>query len=142
MTSLAQAQAIADGVFRKAAAEGAAPLTCAVLDAGGHLVLLLRQDGSSILRPEIATGKAFGALGMGISSRALAEVAEQRPNFFNSIAVASGGRAIPAAGGVLVRDGGMLIGAVGVTGDASDVDEACAIAGVRAAGLDPEPAGS
>jgi uncharacterized protein GlcG (DUF336 family) len=139
VTTLAQAETIAAGIMREAVALNAAPLTVAVLDAGGHVVLLHRQDGSSILRPQIATGKAYGALGLGISSRAIAQGAESRPHFFGALATASEGRVIPAPGGVLIRENGALIGAVGVTGDNSDVDEACAIAGVRAAGLDPEP---
>lgn len=139
MITLAQAEQIAAGALRHAATVGAAPLTVAVLDTGGHLVLLHRQDGSGILRPQVATGKAYGALGLGTSSRSIAEGAQQRPQFFGALASAAEGRVIPAPGGVLIRQGGALVGAVGITGDTSDVDEACAIAGVRAAGLDPEP---
>ncbi|MHA1536787.1 MAG: GlcG/HbpS family heme-binding protein [Alphaproteobacteria bacterium] len=116
-------------------------LTVAVLDPGGHLVAFKREDGSSILRPEIAIGKAWGALGMGMSSRAIQDKLGARPVFLNAISTASGGRLIPVPGGVLVRgEGGEIIGAVGVTGDTSDADEYCAIAGIKAAGLAADPA--
>lgn len=108
----------------------------AVLDAGGHLVAFKREDESSILRPEIAMGKAWGALGMGVASRKLADVAADRPAFMNAIVVASGGRLVPVPGGVLVRDSaGQIIGEVGISGDSSDQDEECAVAGIEAAGL-------
>jgi uncharacterized protein GlcG (DUF336 family) len=140
--TLDQARRLADATLERGAAIGAAPLTVAVLDAGGHLVALYRQDGSGIARPQIAIGKAWGALGLGVSSRAIAVTAESRPTFVNALAVASDGRAVPAAGGILLREaaGGAIIGAAGVSGDNSDVDEACAIAGALAAGLQPEPA--
>ena len=120
---------------------GMAPLTVAVLDAGGHLVALQREDGSGILRVEIATGKAWGALGMGESSRALGERLRERLAFQAALAAASGGRFVAVPGGVLIRDAaGEVIGAVGISGDTSEKDEYCAIEGVRAAGLTPEPA--
>ncbi len=116
-------------------------LTVVVLDPGGHVVALKREDGSGILRPEIAMGKAWGALGMGISSRAIQDRLGARPVFLGALASASGGRMIPVPGGVLVKDqGGAIIGAVGVTGDTSDADEYCAIAGIHAAGLAADPA--
>jgi len=112
------------------------PLTVVVLDAGGHDIALKREDGSGILRVEIARGKAWGALGMGLGSRALARRAEENPRFFAALAAASGGRVVPNPGGVLVRAAdGSLLGAVGVSGDSSDHDEACAVAAIRAAGL-------
>jgi len=138
MTTLAQAEAIASGTLAQGRAMGAAPLTVAVLDAGGHLVVLRREDGSGILRPQIAHAKAWGALGMGFSSRELGRRAEAQPVFFASLAAVADGRFAPAAGGILVRDAdGALLGAVGVSGDLSDVDEQCALAGVAAAGLVP-----
>jgi uncharacterized protein GlcG (DUF336 family) len=116
-------------------------LTVVVLDPGGHVVALKREDGSGILRPEIAMGKAWGALGMGISSRAIQDRLGARPVFLGALASASGGRMIPVPGGVLVKDqGGAIIGAVGVTGDTSDADEYCAIAGINAAALAADPA--
>ena len=138
MTTLAQAEAIASGTLAQGRAVGAAPLTVAVLDAGGHLVVLRREDGSGILRPQIAHAKAWGALGMGFSSRELGRRAEAQPVFFASLAAVADGRFAPAAGGILVRDAdGALLGSVGVSGDVSDVDEECALAGVAAAGLVP-----
>jgi len=141
MTTLAQAETIATGTLTQGRAVGAAPLTVAVLDAGGHLVVLRREDGSGILRPQIAQAKAWGALGMGFSSREIGRRAEAQPVFFASLAAVADGRFAPAAGGILVRDAdGALLGAVGVSGDVSDVDEQCALAGVSAAGLVAGPA--
>ncbi len=115
---------------------GFKPLCVTVLDPGGHLVALQREDGASMLRPQIAIAKASGALALGISSRKIAEMALERPTFVASIGPISPDGVVPAAGGVLVIDAdGQLVGAVGVTGDTSDNDEACALAGVAAAGL-------
>ena len=137
---LAVAERIADASLAAGAGAGLLPLTVAVLDAGGHLVVVKRQDGSGILRADIAIGKAWGALGMGISSRTIRDRLRDRPAFQGALAAASDGRFIPVPGGVLVRDGaGHVIGAVGISGDASDKDEYAAIAGVRAAGLTPHP---
>ena len=134
--SLSTAETITTAAFEKAAELGLKPLTVAVLDAGGHTVLLKRQDGSSILRPQIATGKAFGALAVGTGTRFLNANAETRPHFVNALNGASGGAIIPVPGGVLVRSAsGETLGAVGVTGDTSDNDETCAVAGIAAAGL-------
>lgn len=134
--TLAQAEEIAAGTLAHARATGAAPLAVAVLDTGGHVIVVKREDGAGVLRVEIATAKAFGALGMGMSSREIAERAERQPTFFASLAAVTGGRLAPAAGGVLVHDAdGSLLGAVGASGDLSDVDEACVLAGVAAAGL-------
>ena len=117
------------------------PLTVVVLDAGGKLVAMQSEDGSGLVRFDIAFGKAWGALGMGISSRLIRDRLSNRPAFQNAIAAASGGRFVPVPGGVLVEDGeSTTIGAVGISGDTSDKDEYCAIEAVRAAGLVPEPA--
>ncbi|MFC3215553.1 GlcG/HbpS family heme-binding protein [Novosphingobium panipatense] len=114
------------------------PLTVAVLDAGGHLVALEREDGAAFGRPEIAAGKAAGALAMGLPSRRLGDMAAERPQFMAALSAAWQGRLIPAAGGVLIRDAdGTLLGAVGVSGDLSDKDEEVAMAGIAAAGLVP-----
>lgn len=140
MTTLVQAEAVADATLQRGRELDAAPLTVAVLDAGGHLIVLKREDGSGILRPEIAIAKAYGSLGMGLSSRELGRRAEKQPTFFAALTTIAGGRLATAAGGVLIRAAdGAVIGAVGVSGDMSDLDEACAIAGVVAAGLRPEP---
>lgn len=134
--TLAQADAIADGALRQGREMRFQPLTVAVLDPGGHLVVLKRADGSSLLRPEIATGKAWGALGMGFGGRELARRAERMPGFFTALNAMSGGRLVPVAGGALIRDSaGAILGAIGISGDTSDNDELCAIAGVEAAGL-------
>jgi uncharacterized protein GlcG (DUF336 family) len=134
--TLEQASTIVDVALRKGRETNCAPLTIAVLDAGGHLVAFKREDRSGIMRFDIAFGKAWGALGMGFPSRTLGERAEKYPTFFQTIAVVSRGRFVPAPGGVLIRDGvGEVIGAVGVSGDSSDRDEVCAVAGIAAAGL-------
>ncbi|WP_024794011.1 GlcG/HbpS family heme-binding protein [Tomitella biformata] len=122
------------------AQEGFKPLTVVVLDAGGHVLAAEREDGSSNKRFEIAFGKANGALALGVGSRALMARAEDQAYFIAAAASAIGGALVPVPGGVLVRDGeGTLIGAVGVTGDTSDHDEAAAVAGIAAAGLTAQP---
>jgi uncharacterized protein GlcG (DUF336 family) len=136
--SLQQADTLIDGALGKGAGLSCSPLTVAVLDPGGHLVALKRQDRSGILRVEIAVGKAWGALGMGLPTRELARRAEHMPQFFTALAVASCGRVIPVPGGVLIRSGRDVIGAVGISGDTPDRDEECAVAGVLAAGLVPD----
>jgi uncharacterized protein GlcG (DUF336 family) len=134
--SLDQANRIILGAFAEASALGLKPLSVAVLDPGGHLIAFQRQDGASTLRLQIATGKAGGALALGLSSRKIAEMAAERPSFVAALGPISPHGIIPAAGGVIVVDeGGRPIGAVGVTGDTSDHDEACALAGIRAANL-------
>ncbi|HYC04958.1 MAG TPA: heme-binding protein [Azospirillaceae bacterium] len=129
------ADRIADGVLAAGREKGLKPLTVAVLDPGGHLVVLKRQDGSSTLRPEIATGKAASALALGVSSRRVAEMAAERPVFVAALGGIAPKGMIPAAGGVLLQGAGGVIGAVGVTGDTSDNDEACALDAIRACGL-------
>jgi uncharacterized protein GlcG (DUF336 family) len=141
--TLTQASAIVDIALKKGRETNCAPLTVAVLDAGGHLVAFKREDRSGILRFDIAFGKAWGALGMGFGSRTLFERAANTPQFFNALAVASAGRVVPNPGGVLIMDaGGDVIGAVGISGDTSDKDEACALAGIEAAGLKADPGGT
>jgi uncharacterized protein GlcG (DUF336 family) len=137
--TLKAAAAIVDAALAAGRAQSMMPLTVAVLDAGGHLVAFQREDGSGILRPEIAIGKAWGALGMGQSSRTLRDRLADRPNFVSALSAASDGRFVPVPGGVLIRDGGGVLGAVGISGDTSDKDEYCAVTGIRAAGLTPDP---
>ena len=137
--SLDQANAVIDAAFAKGRALGLKPLSVAVLDAGGHLIAFQRQDGGSILRPQIAVGKAAGALGLGVSSRKIGEMATERAPFVGSLTRAAPQGLVPAAGGVIVVDElGLPIGAVGVTGDLSDNDEICALEGIAAAGLQPQ----
>ncbi len=137
--TLEQAAVIVDGALARAAELKLKPLTVAVLDGGGHLVAFKRQDHSGILRPEIAQGKAWGALGMGLGGRALAHRAEVSPGFFTALASASRGRVIPVPGGVLILDAGRIVGAVGISGDYPDNDEACAVFGIEQAGLKADP---
>jgi uncharacterized protein GlcG (DUF336 family) len=137
--TLKAAAAIVDAALAAGREKSMMPLTVAVLDAGGHLVAFEREDGSGILRPQIAMGKAWGALGMGQSSRTLRDRLAERPNFVSALAAASDGRFVPVPGGVLIREGGAVVGAVGISGDTSDKDEYCAVTGIRAAGLTPDP---
>jgi uncharacterized protein GlcG (DUF336 family) len=134
--TLAQASTIVDVALKKGRETNCAPLTIAVLDAGGHLVAFKREDKSGILRFDIAYGKAWGALGMGFGSRELAERAAKNPLFIDALTTISKGRLVPNPGGVLIKDaGGAILGAVGISGDTSDKDEVCAVAGIEAAGL-------
>lgn len=134
--SLDQAQTIVTGALKEARGLKLKPISVAVLDAGGHMIAFAREDGSSNLRPQIATAKASGALALGVSSRTIGEMAIERPTFINAAAGLNPAGIVPAAGGVLVKDAdGAVIGAVGVTGDTSDNDELAALAGIKAAGL-------
>jgi uncharacterized protein GlcG (DUF336 family) len=138
--TLAQASTIVDVALKKARDSSLAPLTVAVLDSGGHLVAFKREDKSGILRFDIAFGKAWGALGMGFGSRTLASRAAKTPQFFTMLAAASGGRMVTNPGGVLIKDAsGTIVGACGISGDTSDKDEMCAVAGIEAAGLQADP---
>ena len=130
------ARTIIAGARAHGSSAGFKALTVVVLDAGGHVVAAEREDGASMKRFEIAYGKAHGALSLGMGSRAIMARAEQQPYFIAAVTSAVGGSLVPVPGGVLVRDeGGDLVGAVGVTGDTSDNDEAAALAGISAAGL-------
>ena len=134
--TLAEASTIIDAALKKGRDLNLAPLTVVVLDAGGHPVALKREDRSGIMRVEIATGKAWGGLGMGFGSRELFERSSKQPMFITAIAAVSQGRLVPVPGGVMIRGaGGDIVGAVGISGDTSDNDEICAIAGIEAAGL-------
>jgi len=137
--TLSAADMIVDKALEKGRELKLAPLTVIVLDAGGQTRVLKREDGSSLLRPEIAMGKAWGTLGMGFGGRDLARRAAKAPAFFNALSDMSGGRMVPVPGGVLIRsDAGELLGAVGISGDLSENDEVCAVHGIRAAGLTPD----
>ncbi|KAB2920167.1 MAG: heme-binding protein [Hyphomicrobiaceae bacterium] len=116
------------------------PLAVVVLDARGALKAAVAEDGTSLRRSEIAIGKAHGSLAMGLGSRTLFKRAEAQPYFIAAVTHAVGGSLVPVPGGVLVRDTtGALLGAVGISGDISDNDEAAAVAGIRAAGLQADP---
>lgn len=137
--TLEQANTIIAAGQAKGREMGIGPLTMVVLDDGGHLVSMQREDKSGILRFEIAFGKAWGGLAIGRSSRANEADILTREHFGVALAAASNGRIIPVAGGVLILDdAGDVAGAVGVTGDSSDNDEACAVTGIEAAGLTPK----
>ncbi|HET9073212.1 MAG TPA: heme-binding protein [Solirubrobacteraceae bacterium] len=154
---LATARQIIAGAQAHGAQAGLKPLTVVVLDAGANVIVAERQDGSSNKRFEIAFGKANGALALGMGSRALMARAEQQAYFISAAAGAIGGALVPVPGGVLLRDRvgagaagesgagaaggegpGPIIGAVGISGDSSDNDEAAAVAGARAAGLEAQ----
>lgn len=137
--TLAQANTIVQAALAKGRELGLMPLTVVALDAGGQVKAMQREDGSSLLRPEIATGKAFGALSLGLGGRELARRAGSMQGFMNALSDLSGGRAVPVPGGVLVCDAdGVILGAVGISGDVSAQDEVCAVAGIQAAGLRPD----
>ncbi len=139
--SLSAAEKIIDAAIAARRKEGLLPLVVAVLDSGGNLVAYKREDGSGILRFDVAFGKAWAALGMGMSTRLIRDRLAQRPAFQGALATASDGRFIPVPGGVLILDpAGTAVGAVGISGDASDKDEYCAIEGIKAAGYSSEPA--
>src|SRR5476649_651191 len=137
--SLEKANAIIAGAFAKGREAGFKPLSCVVVDAGGHVIAFQRQDGTSFLRLEIAQGKAAGALALGVSSRKIGEMAAERPSFIAAAGKLADKGIVPVAGGVIVKGpDGLSIGAVGVTGDTSDNDEICVLAGIAAAGLTPQ----
>jgi uncharacterized protein GlcG (DUF336 family) len=137
---LDRARAIVRGALEHARANGLPPVAVAVLDAGGHLKAFEREDGASIYRFQVAHGKAHGAVGMGLGSRALHRRAEEQSYFLLAVGALHGTAVVPVPGGVLVRDGGgAIIGAVGISGDKSDADEAAAVAGIEAAGLVADP---
>lgn len=130
------ASKIVDKALEKGRGLDLEPLTVAVLDAGGQLKAFKREDRSSLLRPEIAIGKAWGVLGMGHGGRELAKRAAKVPMFFNALSVMSGGRMVPVPGGVLIRsDSGDVLGSVGISGDHAENDEICAVYGIERAGL-------
>jgi uncharacterized protein GlcG (DUF336 family) len=133
--TLDKASIICDQALAKAREMKIRPLCVAVLDDGGNLKALKREDGASILRPQIAISKAWGAVGMGESSRSLADRLKDRLAFLGSLSDMSGGKVVPVAGGVLIMDGNTIMGAAGASGGTADEDEACVIAGIQAAGL-------
>ncbi len=137
--TLEQAQTIVTTALAKARETNSRPMTVAVLDEGGRLKAFASEDKSSLLRPEIAAGKAYGALIFGTGTRLLASLSTDKPNFFTAISGLAGGRAVPVPGGVIIRFEKETIGAVGISGDTSERDEECAIAGIEAAGCKGDP---
>jgi uncharacterized protein GlcG (DUF336 family) len=137
---LAAAQKILEAALAHASAQGFKPMAIGVIDARGALKAFGAQDGTSLKRGEIALGKANGAVALGMGSRALMKRAETQGYFIAAATSAIGGSLVPVPGGVLVKDAaGMLLGAVGVSGDTSDNDEAVALAGIKAAGWVGDP---
>jgi uncharacterized protein GlcG (DUF336 family) len=135
---LTDAQKIVDGALALAVERGFKPLAVGVLDARGALVAFAAQDGVSLKRGEIALGKANGAIALGMGSRALMARAESQHYFITAATAAIGGSLIPVPGGVLIKSAGAVVGAVGISGDTSDNDEAAALAGIAAAGLEAD----
>jgi uncharacterized protein GlcG (DUF336 family) len=134
--TLAQANTILTAALQASHQAGHAPMAVVVLDDAGHLKAAQREDGASMFRVDVATGKAWAAVGMGASSRTLAERAKGNPNFFGALAATAQGRFLPQTGAVLIKDAqGRVLGAVGASGGTGDEDEAICIAGVAAAGL-------
>lgn len=137
--SLEAASIIVDQALAKGRQMKLRPLAVAVLDPRGCLKAYKAEDGTSLMRLDIAFGKAWGTLGMGFGSRELQRRSESAPMFFSSLQAMAAGRIVPVAGGVLIRDGaGLIVGAVGISGDNSDNDEICAVHGIAAAGLRPD----
>lgn len=133
---LERARQVVQGALSAGRENNLNPLTVVVLDAGGHLVAMEREDGSGVLRFDVARGKAYAALGIGLDSEAIGKANAERIAFLAAVAAAAGGRFVPVAGGVLILGAdGEAVGAVGVSGDTSDADAACANAGIAAAGL-------
>lgn len=138
--SLDIASAIVEDVLATGRRESMLPLTVVVLDSGGRLIAMKSEDGSGILRFDIAFGKAWGALGMGMSSRLIRDRLATRPWFQNSLMAASDGQLVPVPGGVLIETtDGVVVGAVGISGDTSERDEYCAITAIEKTGLLSEP---
>lgn len=134
--SLSTANSIIELALKRGAELGLKPLSVAVLDPGGHLIAFQKQDGSSMLRFEIAFGKAYGGLAVGTGSRWLNATAAERPHFIQALSGTAGGKIVPVPGGVLIRNkDNEVLGAVGISGDTSDNDETCAAYGIESAGL-------
>jgi uncharacterized protein GlcG (DUF336 family) len=137
--TLEVARKILDAALAKGIEKKLKPLVVTILDARGCVKLTAAQDGTSLMRAEIAHGKAYGALAMGMGSRALFQRSQEQPSFISAMNGLAQGALVPVPGGVLIQDGAVLLGAVGISGDTSDNDEACAIAGIEAAGLKANP---
>src|SRR5258708_15036858 len=136
--TLQEADTIAQGALAKARELKCSPMTVAVVDAGGAALVMKREDGSGVLRPDIALAKAWGPIGMGIGGRTTARRAIDTPVFWAALNTISAGRIAPVAGGVLILREGKVVGSIGVSGDFPDNDEACSIAGAQSAGFGTE----
>ena len=137
LLTLDVARSILDAALERSASLGLKPLAIIILDARGCLKAAAVQDGTSLLRSEIAHGKAYGALALGMGSRAIFKRAQEQAYFVDAVNTLARGKVVPVPGGVLIQDaGGDLVGAVGISGDTSDNDEACAVAAIEAAGFE------
>ena len=136
--TLQEADVIVQGALAKARELKCKPMTVAVVDAGGAVIVMKREDGSGVLRPDIAFAKAWGPVGMGIGGRAMAKRATDTPTFWGALNTISAGRIAPVAGGVLILKEGKVVGSIGMSGDVADNDEACCIAGAQSAGFQTE----
>jgi len=133
---LDEALTIINETFAEAARRNAYPLTAVLLDAGGRVKAVLKQDGASLLRFEVSYGKAYASLALGRQSRLVLQKAKDKPLFMESFNALADGPMFLEGGGQLIRDAsGEVVGAIGVTGDTNEVDDLCAIAGIRAAGF-------
>ncbi len=137
--SLTDARKILDAALDYIVAQKFKPMAVGVIDARGALVAYAAQDGTSLKRGDIALGKANGAIALGMGSRALMKRAETQGYFIDAATAAIGGSLIPVPGGVLIKKDGAVVGAIGISGDTSDNDEAAALAGIKAAGYDADP---
>lgn len=140
--TLSKARTIVRTALKRARDRDLKPIAVVVLDAGGHLKAFEREDGASFYRFRVAHGKAHGAIGMGLGSRALHARAESQAYFLTAVGTLDDTAVVPVPGGVLVRDRrGVIVGAVGISGDVSDADEAAAVAGIEAAGFTADTGG-
>jgi uncharacterized protein GlcG (DUF336 family) len=134
--TLKQANIIIEKGLAKAREMKIKPLAIVVLDDSGNIVSAQREDGASMFRMDVAKGKAWGAVAMGASSKALANRAKSNPNFFLTLAATAGGKFLPQTGAALIKDkDGAIIGSAGASGGTGEEDEACCVAGIEAAGL-------
>jgi uncharacterized protein GlcG (DUF336 family) len=134
--TLAQANRIIEAALSTARAKQYRPMAIVVLDESGNVRALQREDGASMFRVDIATGKAWASIGMGASSRTLGERARDNPNFYGALAATSGGKFLPQSGAVLIKNAeGQVLGAAGASGGSGDEDELICMAGIEAAGL-------
>jgi uncharacterized protein GlcG (DUF336 family) len=136
--TLDKARIILDAALAKVMEKKTKPMAIVVLDARGTIKASIAQDGTSLMRFEVAHGKAFGAVAMGLGSRALFKRANEQPYFIDAVNTMARGALIPVPGGVLIKDAGHVIGAIGISGDTSENDEECAVAGIKAAGLEAD----
>jgi uncharacterized protein GlcG (DUF336 family) len=134
--TLVQANKIIEAALASAREKGHRPMAVVVLDEGGHVKAVQREDDASMFRVDVATGKAWAAVGMGAPSRELLERAKQNPVFFGGLSATAHGKFLAQTGAVLIKDGqGRIVGAAGASGGTGDEDEAICIVGVKAAGL-------